>query len=155
MRRLIADLRPTSLDELGLGAALEALDERLARGGGIGVDLDLDLEFPAGDAPTRLVSEVEDTVYRLVQEGLNNVARHASTGRATVEVKEIGESLRVRIADAGCGFDPSTTTQGFGLLGMRERVALAGGSLEVKSAPGKGTSIVAVLPARHRATQGS
>ncbi len=154
MRRLIADLRPTTLDELGLGAALEALDERLARGGGIGVDLDLDLAFPNGPASTRLIREIEDTVYRLVQEGLNNVARHASTDRATVEVKEADESLWVRIADAGCGFDPSTTAQGFGLLGMRERVALAGGSLDVKSSPGEGTSIVAVLPARHRSGKG-
>ena len=154
MRRLIADLRPTTLDELGLGAALEALDERLARGGGIGVDLNLDLAFPNGRASTRLVREIEDTVYRLIQEGLTNVARHASTDRATVEVKEADESLWVRIADAGCGFDPSTTAQGFGLLGMRERVALAGGSLDVKSSPGKGTSIVAVLPARHRGEAG-
>jgi signal transduction histidine kinase len=67
-----------------------------------------------------------------------------------VEVTETGESIRVRVEDAGNGFDLDEETDGFGLTGMRERVTLAGGTLEVKSAPGKGTSIAAVLPARHR-----
>ena len=154
MRRLIADLRPTTLDELGLGTALEALGERLAWGNVVTVDLVLDLAFEAGREPTRLVSQVEDTVYRLVQEALNNTARHASTDRATVEVSEDDEQVRVRVSDEGCGFDPSGGTDGFGLVGMRERVALAGGSVEVSSSPGNGVSIVAVLPSRHRGGSG-
>lgn len=150
MRRLIADLRPTTLDELGLGAALEALTERLAAANVIEVDLALDLDFHAGRSDRRLVSEVEDTVFRLVQEALNNAARHGGAARARVEISEKEDSLRVRVTDEGRGFDPGARSEGFGLIGMHERVALAGGTLDLHSAPGEGTTITAVLPARHR-----
>lgn len=150
MRRLIADLRPTTLDELGLGAALEALAERLSASGTLEVDLDLDIDFHSGRAEHRLVGEIEDAAYRLVQEALNNAARHGHTGRAKVEVIESGEKLRLRVSDQGRGFDPSAKTDGFGLVGMHERVTLAGGSLELESSPGAGTTIAAILPARHR-----
>ena len=107
MRRLIADLRPATLDELGLAAALEALVERLNWGQVLEVELQVDLAYEAGRHPTRLLNQIEDTVYRLVQEGLNNVAKHGGTERATVEVIEDEESLRVLIADDGKrGFDP-------------------------------------------------
>ncbi len=150
MRRLIADLRPPTLDELGLAAALEALVERLNWGEVLGVELGADLAYDSGRHPTRLLNQVEDTVYRLVQEALNNAAKHAETNRAAVEVTEDEESIRVRIEDRGRGFDPDEDTGGFGLRGMRERVALAGGTLEVRSAVGAGTAIEATLPARHR-----
>jgi signal transduction histidine kinase len=150
MRRLIADLRPTTLDELGLGAALEALAERLTASGTIEVDLDLDLDFHSGRTERRLVGEIEDAAYRLVQEALNNAAHHGRTERAKVEVVESGEKLRLRVSDQGRGFDPSARTDGFGLIGMHERVTLAGGTLELESSPGAGTTIVAILPARHR-----
>ncbi len=153
MRRLIADLRPATLDELGLAAALEALVERLTWGKVLDVELKVDLAYDAGRRPTRLLGQIEDTVYRLVQEALNNAARHSETDRATVEVTEAKESIQVRIEDDGRGFDPGDETDGFGLRGMRERVALTGGTLEVRSAPGAGTAIAATLPARHR--QGS
>lgn len=150
MRRLIADLRPAALDELGLAPALEALVERLTWGEVLNVELRIDLAYNAGRHPTRLVRQIEDTVYRLVQEALNNAARHAETDCATVDVIETEESIRVRICDEGRGFDPAAETNGFGLLGMRERVTLAGGTLKVESAPGGGTVVIAVLPARHR-----
>jgi signal transduction histidine kinase len=150
MRRLIADLRPSTLDALGLGPALEALIERMASTGEIEVDLSLDLAFHSGRRQTRLVGEVEDAVYRLVQEALNNAVRHAHAEQAAVEVLEDEESVRVRVEDRGMGFDLPVSTEGFGLVGMRERVTLAGGSLEVESTPGEGTRILAVLPARHR-----
>ena len=150
MRRLIADLRPATLDELGLAAALEALVERLNWGQVLEVELQADLSYEAGRHPTRLLNQVEDTVYRLVQEGLNNVAKHGGTERATVEAIEDEESLRVLISDDGKGFDPDGDSDGFGLRGMRERVALAGGLLVVSSTPGAGTAIEATLPARHR-----
>lgn len=150
MRRLIADLRPTTLDELGLGAALEALAERLSASGAIDVDLDLNLDFPSGRRKQRLASEIEDAAFRLVQEALNNAAQHAETDRASVEVTESEENVRVRVSDEGSGFDPRVRTDGFGLVGMRERVTLAGGRLELQSAPGSGTTIVAMLPARQR-----
>jgi two-component system, NarL family, sensor histidine kinase DevS len=150
MRRLIADLRPPTLDELGLGAALEALSERIAMGDSLEVEMNLDLDFHAGRVKQRLIGEIEDTVYRLVQEALNNAARHGETDQAWVEVTEGDKTLRVRVADKGRGFDPNVATDGFGLIGMRERVELAGGTLELHSAPGKGTSILAALPAVHR-----
>jgi signal transduction histidine kinase len=150
MRRLIADLRPTTLDELGLEAALEALSERLAASDTLEVEMNVDFEVHSDAADLRLAREVEDTVYRLVQEALNNAARHGGTDRARVDVTEDGKMLRVRIADKGKGFDPRVSTEGFGLTGMRERVTLTGGTLEVQSAPGKGTTIVASVPARRR-----
>lgn len=150
MRRLIADLRPTTLDELGLGPALEALGERLAAAELIEVELGLDLDFHAGRAGSRLVAEVEDTVFRLVQEALNNAARHGGAERARVEVRESEGSVRVWVTDEGSGFDPSAHTEGFGLIAMHERVTLAGGTIDLLSAPGAGTTITAVLPARHR-----
>ena len=154
MRRLIADLRPTTLDELGLGAALEALAERLSASGTLEVDLDLEIDFHSGRTEHRLVGEIEDAAYRLVQEALNNAAHHGRTERARVEVVESGEKLRLRVSDQGCGFDPSARTDGFGLVGMRERVTLAGGTLELQSSPGAGTTIIAILPARHREEKG-
>jgi signal transduction histidine kinase len=150
MRRLIADLRPTTLDELGLGAALEALAERLSASGTLQVELDLEIDFHSGRNERRLIGEIEDAAYRLVQEALNNAAHHGQTERAKVEVVESGEKLRLRVSDQGRGFDPGARTEGFGLIGMRERVTLAGGTLELESAPGAGTTIVAILPARHR-----
>jgi signal transduction histidine kinase len=150
MRRLIADLRPTTLDELGLGAALEALAERLSASDTIEVEMNVDLDFHSGRTKQRLARDIEDTVYRLVQEALNNAARHGGIDRARVDVTEDGKTLRVRVADKGAGFDPSARAEGFGLVGMRERVTLAGGSLDMRSAPGEGTTIVAILPVRHR-----
>ncbi|HEX7058487.1 MAG TPA: GAF domain-containing sensor histidine kinase [Solirubrobacterales bacterium] len=150
MRRLIADLRPAALDELGLASALEALVERLTWGEVLDVDLEIDLAHEAGRHPTRLLAQTEDTVYRLVQEALNNVHRHANTDRAAVEVREDGDSIRVKVRDEGCGFDLGTETDRFGLLGMRERVTLADGTLTVESSPGAGTEVTAVLPAQHR-----
>ncbi|HEX3609911.1 MAG TPA: GAF domain-containing sensor histidine kinase [Solirubrobacterales bacterium] len=153
MRRLIADLRPPTLDELGLGAALEALGERTTASGAIEVDLVLDLDFHSGRTKVRLAREIEDAAYRLVQEALNNAARHGSTDKAKVEAIESGDKLRLRVSDQGRGFDPSERSDGFGLVGMRERVTLAGGTLELRSSPGEGTTIVAVLPARQRTEQ--
>lgn len=150
MRRLIADLRPTTLDELGLGPALEALGERLGASDTIQVDLSLDLDYHSGRTDRRLVSEIEDAAFRLVQEALNNAARHGGATRARVEVSENEENLRVRVSDEGSGFDPGVRSDGFGLIGMRERVTLAGGTLELRSAPGEGTTITAILPALHR-----
>jgi len=150
MRRLIADLRPTTLDELGLGPALEALGERTVAGGALDVEMNIDLELGTDDAEGRLVVEIEDTVFRLVQEALTNVARHAQTDRARVDVSERDGTLRVRISDDGRGFDPDARGGGFGLVGMHERVSLTGGRLELRSAPGEGTTIEATFLTRRR-----
>lgn len=150
MRRLIADLRPATLDELGLGAALEALVERLRWGDVLSVRLRVELADDAAGRPVRFVAQTENTVYRLVQEALTNVAKHSEVNQATVEVIEEEQEIRVLVEDRGRGFMSGGDIPGFGLLGMRERVALGGGSLGVKSAPGAGTAISAVLPARRR-----
>jgi signal transduction histidine kinase len=154
MRRLIADLRPSALDELGLGAALEALGERVSMGGAVTVEMKIGLVSQPEDDSGRLAREIEDTVYRLVQEALNNAVQHAETERASVDVTESERKLRVRISDEGRGFDPDAGSDGFGLVGMRERITLAGGTLELASAPGEGTTIVAELPARYRGESG-
>ena len=151
MRRLIADLRPTTLDELGLGAALEALGERVELANELRVEVNLDLDFYEGRTDRRLEVEIEDTVYRLVQEAVNNVVQHAGAESVRVDVSEDGGLLRVRVQDEGSGFDPGARSDGFGLVGMRERVSLTGGTLDLQSELGAGTTISAVLPATHRA----
>jgi signal transduction histidine kinase len=150
MRRLIADLRPSTLDQLGLGAALEAFGERTASGSSVALEINLDLDWEEGRHESRLLGEIEDTVFRLVQEALNNAVQHGKTERASVDVSEDGALLWVKVQDAGRGFDPSERSEGFGLTSMRERAELAGGTLELHSAPGEGTTIVATIPAVHR-----
>lgn len=145
LRRLIADLRPAALDELGVEVALASLVERLSSTG-IQVDLFIDLGSSDGTGP-RLEPLLEDTVYRLVQESLNNAIRHGHAVRAIVEVVEEEGGIQIRVADDGSGFDPNRTGGGFGLLGMRERVKLAGGRFDVRSSE-DGTTITATLPAR-------
>ena len=100
--------------------------------------MNIDLDFHSGRSDHRLIGEVEDTVYRFVQEAVNNAVQHADAEHVRVEVSEDGELLRARIADRGCGFDPEAPSEGFGLIGMRERIELAGGALEIESAAGKG-----------------
>ncbi len=150
MRRLIADLRPSTLDELGLGAALEALGERTAGGDAIEVRINLDLDCEAGGNPNRLVGEIEDTAYRLVQEALNNAVHHGEARHVEVDVRESDQTLRVQVHDDGRGFDPNAATDGFGLIGMRERAELTGGTLGLHSIIGEGTTITASIPAVHR-----
>jgi two-component system, NarL family, sensor histidine kinase DevS len=155
MRRLIADLRPSTLDQLGLGAALEALGERTSSAGPTEVQIEVDLDFESGRAESRLRGEVEDTAYRLVQEALNNALHHGEARHVVVDVREADGTLGMRIEDDGKGFDPDAQTDGFGLIGMRERAELAGGSLELQSAPGGGTTISAVIPTAYRDSPGA
>jgi signal transduction histidine kinase len=150
LRTLITELRPAALDEIGLEAALQALAERSA--GRAGAKIDARLELNGGlDCPA-----LETTVYRLVQEGLTNVVRHAGAMAVELEVRSDEENLFVLVQDDGIGFDPAEETNGFGLRGVRERVKLARGSFEVESAPGAGTAIRAELPLREpdRAVRG-
>ena len=149
LRALITQLRPAALDDLGVRAAIEGLVDRVgARGPSLRVRVDLD--WDEGRHPTRQEPELELTLYRLVQEALNNAVAHAEATVVRIEVVEDGDTVTVNVSDDGVGFDPDDRREGFGLLGMRERVALAGGSLEVASQPGAGTTVRARLPARHR-----
>jgi signal transduction histidine kinase len=147
LRSIITELRPAALDELGLRAAIEALLDRHREQSGFEVDGDLS---PPAEGAERLDEDLETTVYRLIQEALTNAAKHAHAHRVRVAVGEHDGELLIEVQDDGAGFEPATGSQGFGLAGMRERVGLAGGTLELESSRG-GTLVRARLPARHRA----
>ena len=138
LRAIINDLRPAALDELGIKPALEALGRRVAEQAQLAVDVAVSVDV-------RPAAELESTIYRIVQEALTNAVKHAQASRVRVEVTIAGEEVAIEVADDGVGFDPSAKTAGFGLLGMRERVALAGGRLEIDSAPGRGTTLRAAI----------
>ncbi|MDX6584015.1 MAG: hypothetical protein QOI10_3199 [Solirubrobacterales bacterium] len=146
LQGLITELRPAALDQLGPAAAVEALVERVSSRSGLAIDLDIDLAYEAGREPARHTPELEATVYRTVQEALTNVLKHADAGRVRVLVEEGSDSVTVTVEDDGRGFDEGAQHDGFGLLGMRERVALAGGELSISSPQGGGTRVRASLP---------
>jgi signal transduction histidine kinase len=147
LRAIITELRPAALDELGLRTAIEALLERHREQSGLEVESSLELPGPAKDG-ARLDGELETAVYRLVQEALTNVAKHARASKVRVAVGESGGGeLCIEVQDDGGGFDPDTTDEGFGLSGMHERATLAGGTLRVESGEG-GTLVTARLPVR-------
>lgn len=145
LRGLITELRPAALDELGLEPAVLALVDRF-RSSGLDVDVDIDLAFDAGREQNRLGPELETGIYRIVQEALTNAVKHGNAKRAAVEVVEDEQAVHVSVRDDGNGFDPTAATDGFGLLGMRERVELLGGQLTIKSDPGMGTQVRVSVP---------
>ncbi len=149
VRGIISDVRPAALDELGLGAAIEALADRV-RSRGIDVELKVDLDWESGRAETRPDDELETALYRVTQEAMTNGVKHSGAEVLTVEVFEADGRATVRVQDDGQGFDPSEAPEGFGLVGMRERVELLGGSLVIDAAPGAGTTVTARLPMRRR-----
>jgi len=149
LRALIAELRPAALDEIGLRAAVEGLVERTASTQGLDITAEIALSSDAVGA-ARLAPEVESTAYRIVQEGLTNVAKHAEAAKAEIEIAEADGRLEVAVRDDGRGFEPTAPRTGFGLTGMRERVEMLGGTLAVESSPaGLGTLVRASLPVRH------
>ena len=147
LRALITDLHPVALDKLGIEAAVSALTERVRRTTALDVGVDIDLSFEAGRTPDRLAPDTELAVYRTVQEALTNVVRHADASRADIEIREVGGTVTARVTDDGRGFAPADDATGFGLIGMRERVTLLGGELEIRSRPGTGTTVTVRVPA--------
>lgn len=145
LRALITELRPAALDELGLGPALDALFDRVRTLYGLELDVRVDLVLDGRQASARLDPDIETAVYRLVQESLSNAAQHAHGEHVDVEVLERAGEINVLVRDDGGGFDPNAPSSGFGLTGMRERVALAGGHLDISSSS-DGTTVVASLP---------
>ena len=144
VRSIAADLRPVMLDDLGVRAAVEWLLEDFSKRYGISYELETELDdYPLDDQRTT-------SAFRVVQECLTNVARHAQASAVAIALDGRDNDLQLRVKDNGCGFDPAVVrrAQGFGLLGMRERVLALGGSLHIDSAPGKGTSVVIDLPCR-------
>ncbi len=146
VRDLSLDLRPSMLDDLGL---LDALRSDVA---GFGQRSGTEARFVADEAIGRLDPDVETACYRIAQEALTNVARHAGAGRVRVELGRSEAELRLVVADDGAGFDLAAATarasSGFslGVLGMRERATLVGGRVEIESRPGRGTEVRATFP---------
>jgi len=139
LNRLINDLRPAALERLGLAGAIQALaDENAARSGAA-----VETEIEIGEAVS---GDEERIVYRLVQEALTNVTKHAHASHINVTAAELDDVIRIVIRDDGDGFDPAASRSGRGLRGMRERIELFGGQIEVASTPGEGTEISATVP---------
>ncbi len=143
---LAYQLHPSVLEELGLVEALRAECERRSHHGRLAVTLDLE------SSPCVAGKEAELCLFRVAQEALNNVARHSGTTQARVTLRQADSGLLLAVRDEGIGFDPDSPRQdpSLGLMSMRERVRLVNGTLEIETAPGQGTTIVAWVP-----TQGS
>lgn len=143
LRQVCSELRPPMLDALGLGAALRAYAEDWRDQCGIELDLYLLPNQELQDLP----NEVALNLYRVAQEALTNVARHASANHASITVKKAGEQLTMTIQDDGCGFPLPDTFHGlpaqdhYGMVGMRERIELIGGRWRLQSEPGQGTVV--------------
>ena len=143
VRQLAFDLRPTVLDDVGLVAAVRRLADDLTRRFGVRVELALD----GLDDDRRLPPDVETVVYRVVQEALTNVGRHAEASVVTVLIAADGEGMRASIADDGVGFDlDGGALRSLGLAGMAERASLAGGRVDIASVPTEGTTVTLVVP---------
>ena len=144
LQGLITELRPAALDDLGIGAAIEALARQMGERFGVEIDVDVDLPHEREEGP-RLPSELEATIYRLVQEATNNAVKHADPERISVTVSRVDDGVEVIVADDGRGFDTDAVERSFGLVGMEERATLSGGSLQIESTPGRGTQVRAEL----------
>jgi signal transduction histidine kinase len=141
VRRLAVELRPAVLDDFGLVPALERLTDGFAEQSDVRVD------FHSALGELRLPSEVETTLYRVVQESLTNIVKHANAHNVSVSIARRGATVAAVIEDDGTGFDErAVREEGVGLLGMRERLSFVDGRLEIESRPGAGTTIVAEVP---------
>jgi signal transduction histidine kinase len=140
VRRLAVELRPSALDDFGLVAALERLTRSFAEQTRIVVD------FQTALAEERLPEEVETAIYRIVQESLTNVVKHARARRVSILLARKDGAVKAVVEDDGQGFDPAEQTGGSGIVGMRERLALLGGRLAVESARAGGTTVAAEVP---------
>jgi signal transduction histidine kinase len=141
VRRLAVELRPTALDDFGLAAALERLSSSFAEQTGIAVELE------SGLSDERLPSDVETVLYRIVQEALTNVVKHAQAKHVSIVLGQKEGAVTAVIEDDGRGLPrDSRGDGGLGLVGMRERVALVNGQLQIESAEGAGTTLVVEVP---------
>jgi signal transduction histidine kinase len=144
VRALAVELRPSALDDFGLAPALQRLAVTFSERSGIETIVEAGLDG-------RLPTEIETTLYRVVQEALTNVVKHAGASRVSIVVTSHGSSVAVTIDDDGVGFDErNVRADALGLLGMRERLALVGGTLTVESAPEAGTTLAARVPLSER-----
>jgi two-component system sensor histidine kinase UhpB len=135
VRSIVRRLRPEALDDLGLRSALAALTNDVTRQTGLQVERLIAPELPPMDPDEEVV------VYRVAQEALTNIVRHATAPRAQLALDARDGRVELQISDAGAGFEPGAISAGTGLLGMRERALLIGAELDVRSAPGDGTLV--------------
>jgi signal transduction histidine kinase len=140
VRRLAVELRPKALDDFGLVPALERLVENFGEQTGMNVQLEARL------GPDRLPGEVETALYRITQEALTNVVKHARARKVSIVLTRRNGTATAVIEDDGQGIADADDTQGLGLLGMRERLELINGKLSIESSEGAGTTIVAEVP---------
>jgi signal transduction histidine kinase len=146
LHRLIVDLRPSVLDDLGLAAAIRWFADRHLASRGIAVRCEI------ADLDGRLAPEVETALFRAVQEAIVNITRHAGAETVLIQLSADATGVMVEIEDDGVGFDPGSITtnpgsmRGIGLLGMRERLEIVGGNLRIDSEPGGGTHVVMNAP---------
>lgn len=144
LRRLSHELRPTVLDDLGLMPALEFVGEGVSKRAGIPV-------FVEGPRDGRLPFIVETTIYRIVQEALNNISKHSRAAHAWIRIWRDARAIRCSVKDDGVGFDVDAEVakrgrRGLGLIGIRERLEALGGALQLKSEPGQGTELLIIIP---------
>lgn len=140
VQRISLDLRPSILDDLGLVPALRSiLDERARRAS-------IEVHFSPRDVPENLPAEIQTTCFRIIQEAITNVVRHAKATRIDVDLHRENGKLRLLVRDNGIGFDVESRTAGLGLTGIKERAVLAGGQAKIISETNKGTTIDISLP---------
>jgi two-component system sensor kinase len=143
LRRIASDLRPTMLDDLGLAPAIEWLAQDFAHRSGVKVHLDI------SDHALRLTKDAETAIYRIVQESLTNVARHAKASNVFITMTQTENGFSLTVRDDGIGLAPGSARKGksFGLLGMKERVHVFGGAIYMASHADGGTCVEVMLPA--------
>ena len=144
LRRLSHELRPTVLDDLGIFPAIEFLIGGVAKRTGLSITLE-------GSEIGRFPTSIETALYRIVQEAVNNVSRHAQASRVSIQLQREAQAIRCSIRDDGIGFDvPSVLAKrgerGLGLIGIRERLNALNGTLEINSSPGRGTELNILIP---------
>jgi signal transduction histidine kinase len=140
MRNVLAWLRPVALDRPGLSAALRQECRRFQDWAGI------PSEIAAPEGASSFGAEVDTALFRIAQEALTNVARHAAASRVLVTIEREDGTAVLRVADDGCGITPERESSGIGVLGMRERAKRLGGVLTLKGVPGGGTIVEARVP---------
>lgn len=147
-RRLISEVRPPVIDEDGLETALSHLVHEQRRHGGPIIKCDCEVQFG------RLPVILENAIYRIAQEALANACKHSKSKKVTVAMTQEGQEVRLAIQDWGVGFDPVSVEKGhFGLEGIRQRVRLLGGRLNIESTPGSGTLVQVVVPIVERPSE--
>jgi two-component system, NarL family, sensor histidine kinase UhpB len=140
VRSIARRLRPEALDDLGLSSALAALTNSLGRSGDLHIERRIDRSLPA------LHPDCELVVYRVAQEALTNVLRHAECREARLELRRVNGAVQLEVSDSGRGFELDRVPESAGIRGMRERAVLVGASLDVASRPGLGTTVRLRLP---------